>query len=72
MAVKDKAYDEHQRQQEQDRPKEFGLTGAMTTEEYLRFWCAKNGLKHDEETARIRMRLEAERRGLVGPRRKLP
>lgn len=70
MATKDKAYAEHQRQLEADRPKEFVVTGSISTAEYVRQWCVDNGLKHDAEAERMKKAKRAKR--TAGPKGKLP
>lgn len=48
MKIKDKAYAEHLKVLEEDRPKKFfpTLGDGISTEAYVRQWCEKNGLKH--------------------------
>jgi hypothetical protein len=47
VKIKDKAYEQHVKQQDLDRPKDFHLSGAHnSTADYVRRWCEKNGLKH--------------------------
>ncbi len=70
MATKDKVYEQHVAEQSLDRPKEFGVSATLSTQDYVRFWCMKNGLKHDAETERLK---KAERKKrIAGPKKKLP
>ena len=57
-----------------DRPKEFSLSDALTTEQYVQFWCANNKLKHDAETEKLKMAMQRKRKAArtAGPKRKLP
>mgnify|MGYP001575770162 CR=1 FL=1 len=70
MAIKDKAYEKHMAAMELDRPKKFKASTTHATADYVRQWCAENGLKHDAETERWRKAKRAKR--IAGPKGKLP
>jgi len=40
-------YAKHKEEQGRDRPKEFAVSSALSTAEYVRAWCLKNSLVHN-------------------------
>ena len=44
-----------------DRPKDFGLSGNVSTEEYVRRWCAENGLTYEEKVVNRKLRYSRKR-----------